>query len=142
MQRLTAAVAALVGGLVLTSAAVAAVAPGTYKGNLYAGATKIAASPVTIKVAGAKVTITVAKFPIKCQGPTGAFDQPSDPMKYVFKGTLKGNVLSGQYADPLGGTGEYVTARGKFTAATKTFAGTLAFVGRCKGTSAVKAKKV
>lgn len=142
MKRLTAAVAALAGALVLTAVAAAAVAPGTYKGHLYTGATKLAGSPATIKVAGTKVTITVAKFPIKCQGPSGAFDQASAPTKYVFKGTLKGNAVSGQYIDPLGGTGEYVTAKGKFTPATKSFAGTLSSVGRCKGTSAVKAKKV
>lgn len=140
MKRLTAAAIALA-ALVLTAAAVAAVAPGSYKGHLYAGTKKLAGSPATVVVAGAKVTITVAKFPIKCQGPSGAFDQPSAPTKYVFKGTLKGNAVSGTYVDPLGGTGEYVTAKGKFTPATKSFAGTLASVGRCKGTSAVKAKK-
>ncbi len=141
MKRLTAAAAALVGALVLTAAAVAAVAPGAYKGHLYVGAKKIAGSPATVAVAGAKVTITVAKFPIKCLSPMGTYTQASPPTKYVFKGTLKGNAVSGTYVNPLGGTGEYVTAKGKFTPATKSFAGTLSSVGRCKGTSAVKAKK-
>jgi hypothetical protein len=139
MKRLSAAVAALAGALVLTAVAAAAVAPGTYKGNLYTGATKGAAA--TVVVAGTKVTITVPKFPIKCLAPTGGYTQPSDPTKYVWKGTLKGNKVAGNYINPLGGTGEYFTAKGTFTAATKSFAGTLGFVGRCKGTSAVKAKK-
>ena len=123
----------------LTAAAVAAVAPGTYKGNLYAGATKRA--PATVTVAGTKVTIKVAKFPIKCQGPSGKFDQPSAPMKYEFKGTLKGNVVSGNYISPLGGTGEYFTAKLTYAAATKSFSGKIGFVGRCQGTSTLKAKK-
>ena len=62
-------------------------------------------------------------------------------MKYVFKGTLKGSKVSGNYIDPLGGTGEYFTATGSFAPATKTFVGKLSFVGRCKGTSSVRAKK-
>lgn len=62
-------------------------------------------------------------------------------MKYVFKGTLKGSKVSGNYIDPLGGTGEYFTANGSFAPATKTFVGKLSFVGRCKGTSSVRAKK-
>ena len=71
MKRLvSAAAAALVGAAVLTAAAVAAVAPGTYKGNLYTGATKGAAATVT--VAGNKVTIKAAKFAVKCQGASGA----------------------------------------------------------------------
>ena len=41
----------------------AAVTPGTYKGNLYAGATK--GVPATVTVIGTKVTIKVAKVPIK-----------------------------------------------------------------------------
>jgi hypothetical protein len=49
--------------------------------------------------------------------------------------------VSGQYINPLGGTGEFFTAKGTFTPATKSFAGTLSFTGHCRGTSAVKAKK-
>jgi 2',3'-cyclic-nucleotide 2'-phosphodiesterase (5'-nucleotidase family) len=140
MKRLvSAAVVALACAAMLTAAAVAAPAPGTYKGNLYAGATKLA--PATITVAGTKVTIKVAKFPIKCQGPSGKFDQPSAPMKYEFKGTLKGNVVSGTYISPLGGTGEYFTAKLTYAAATKSFTGKVGFVGRCQGTSTLKAKK-
>ena len=140
MKRLVSAAGlALLGAAVLTAAAVAAVAPGTYKGNLYAGATKLA--PATVTVAGTKVTIKVAKFPIKCQGPSGKFDQPSEPMKYEFKGALKGNVVSGQYVNPLGGTGEYFTAKLTYAAATKSFTGKVGFVGRCQGTSTLKAKK-
>ena len=136
--RFAAAVAALA-ALALTAVATAAVAPGTYKGNVYAGTKKGAAA--TVVVAGTKVTITVAKFPIKCLGPSGGYTQVSPPMKYVWKGTLKANKVSGNYMDPLGGTGEYFTAKGTFTAATKSFAGTLGFVGRCRGTSTVKAIK-
>ena len=142
MKRFTAAVAAIVAALALTAVAVAALAPGTYKGHLYAGTKKIVASPATIKVAGANVTVGVAKFPIKCQGPSGAYDQTAAPMKYVFKGKAKGNKVTGTYIDPLGGTGEYFTAKLTFAPATKSFAGTLSFVGRCKGTANVKAKKV
>ncbi len=141
MKRLTAAVAGLASALTLTAVAVAAVAPGTYKGHLYAGTSKIASSPATIAVAGMKVTISVPKFPVKCLGPSGGYTQPGSPMKYVFKGVLKGNRVSGQYINPLGGTGEFFTAKGTFTPATKSFAGTLAFTGQCRGTSAVKAKK-
>jgi hypothetical protein len=83
----------------------------------------------------------VAKFPIKCLGPSGKYDAASAPMKYEFKGTLKGNKVSGNYVNPLGGTGEFFTAKGTFTPATKTFAGTLSFTGQCRGTAAVKAKK-
>jgi hypothetical protein len=137
----SAAVAALVGALTLAAVAVAAVAPGTYKGHLYTGATKVAAAPATVVVAGTKVTVTVARFPIKCLGPSGGYTQASAPMKYVFKGALKGNKVSGTYINPLGGTGEYFTTKGTFTPATKSFAGTLAFVGHCRGTSAVRAKR-
>lgn len=140
MKRLVSAAAvALVGAAVLAVSAVAAPAPGTYKGNLYAGATKGAAATVT--VAGTKVTVKAAKFPIKCIGPSGKYDQASAPRPYVFKGTLKGNSVSGMYIDPLGGTGEYFTAKLTYAAATKSFTGTIGFMGRCKGTSTVKAKK-
>ena len=138
-RRLSAAAVALVGAATLAVTATAAVAPGTYKGNVYAGATK--GAPATVTVAGPKVTISVPKFPIKCLAPTGAYTQPSAPMKYVFKGTLKGNKVTGNYINPLGGTGEFFTAKGTFTPATKSFAGSLTFTGRCRGTSAVKAKK-
>jgi hypothetical protein len=140
-RHVSAAVIALVAALAVTAAAVAAVAPGTYKGHLYTGATKVTTSPATLAVAGTKVTIKVAKFPIKCQGPSGKFDQPSAPMKYEFKGTLKGNVVSGQYISPLGGTGEYFTAKLTYAAATKSFTGKVGFVGRCQGASTLKAKK-
>ena len=140
MKRLvSAATAALVGAALFTAVAVAAPAPGTYKGNLYTGATK--QSPATVTVAGKKVTIKVAKFPIKCLGPSGKFDAASAPMKYEFKGTLKGNVVSGNYINPLGGTGEYFTAKLTYAAATKSFSGKIGFVGRCQGTSTLKAKK-
>jgi len=140
MKRLVSAAAvALVGAAILTASAVAAVAPGTYKGNLYTGATKQA--PATVTVAGSKVTITVPKFPVKCLAATGAYTQPGPPQKYVWKGTLKGNKVSGNYVDPLGGTGEFYSAKGTFTPATKSFAGTLSFTGHCRGTAAVKAKK-
>ncbi len=140
MKRLvSASVVGLVGALLLTAAAVAAVAPGTYKGNLYTGATKLA--PATVTVAGKKVTIKVAKFPIKCQGASGKFDMASAPMKYEFKGSLKGNAVSGAYVAPLGGTGEYFTAKGTFAPATKSFTGKIGFVGKCRGTSTMKAKK-
>lgn len=138
-RHVSAAVIALVASLAVTAAAVAAVAPGTYKGNLYAGATK--GAPATIALAGTKVTIKVAKFPIKCQGPSGKFDMASAPMKYEFKGTLKGHVVGGTYRDPLGGTGEYFTAKLTYAAATKSFTGQIGFVGKCQGTSTLKAKK-
>jgi hypothetical protein len=140
-RQLPAAAVALVGAATLTVSAIAAVAPGTYKGHLYAGATKIAGSPATVAVAGTKITITVPKFPVKCLAPTGAYTQPGAPQKYVWKGTLKGNKVTGNYINPLGGTGEYHTAKGTFTPATKSFAGTLSFTGHCRGTAAVKAKK-
>jgi len=140
MKRLVSAAAvALVGAAILTVSALAAVAPGTYKGNVYAGATKGAAATVT--VAGNKVTIKVPKFPIKCLGASGKYDMASAPMKYEFKGTLKGNVVSGQYISPLGGTGEYFTAKLTYAAATKSFSGKIGFVGRCQGSSTLKAKK-
>ena len=139
MKHLTAVAATLVAALAVTAGAVAAVAPGTYKGNVYAGMTKGAAA--TVVVAGTKVTISVPKFPVKCLAPSGGYTQPGAPMKYVWKGTLKGSRIAGNYINPLGGTGEYFTAKGTFTAATKSFAGTLSFTGMCRGTSAVKAKK-
>src|SRR5690349_13820183 len=93
MKRLVhAAVAALLAAAVFTAAAVAVPSAGTYKGNLYAGAKK--GAPGTVTVAGKKVTIKVAKFPIKCLAATGKYDAPSPPVKYEFKGTLKGNSVS------------------------------------------------
>ena len=135
-------VIALVGAATLTVAGVAAVAPGTYKGSLYlASGAKIPGSLSTVTVVGKKVTIKAPKFTVKCQGPSGKYDMPSAPIKYQFKGTLKGNAVSGSYVPPLGGTGEYFTAKGTFSPAKKSFTGTLSFVGRCKGTSTIKAKK-
>jgi hypothetical protein len=126
----------------LTVAAVAVVTPGKYKGSLYqANGKQVANAPVTISVVGKKVTINAPRLPIMCQSPSGKFDMPSPPTKYVFKGTLKGNAVSGNYVPPLGGTGEYFVAKGSFAPATKTFVGKLSFVGRCKGTSTVRAKK-
>ena len=137
-----AGVIALIGAATLTSAAVAAVAPGTYRGSLYlASGAKIPGSPATVTVVGKKVTIKAPKFAVKCQGPSGKYDMPSAPIKYQFKGTLKGNVVSGSYIPPLGGTGEHFMAKGTFSPAKKSFTGTLSFVGRCKGTSMIKAKK-
>lgn len=138
-RSMSAAVAGVVGVLVLAGAAVAAVAPGTYKGNLYSGATKLA--PATVTVAGDKVTIKVAKFPIKCQDASGKFSVASAPVKYEFKGTLKGSTVSGTYIPPLGGTGEYFTAKGTFASATRSFSGKLGSVGKCRGTWTVKVKK-
>lgn len=135
------AVAGLALALTFTVAAAAAVAPGTYKGDLYKGAKKIAKHPVTIKVVGKNVTITAPKLPVMCLSPMGTYTQPGAPMKYVFKGTLKGNKVGGMYVNPLGGTGEYFKAAGTFAPATKSFTGTLSFVGRCKGTATVRAKK-
>ena len=62
-------------------------------------------------------------------------------MKYVFKGKLNGNKVTGTYINPLGGTGEYFKASGSFAPATKFFTGKLSFVGRCKGTATARAKK-
>ncbi len=141
-RHVLAGVVALIGAATLTSAAVAAVVPGTYKGSLHlASGAKIPGSPATVTVAGNKVTIKAPKFAIKCQGPSGKYDMPSAPIKYEFKGTRKGNAVSGTYIPPLGGTGEYFTAKGTFSPAKKSFTGTLSFVGRCKGTSTIKAKK-
>ena len=58
-----------------------------------------------------------------------------------FKGTIKGNTVNGTYASPLGGTGEYFVAKGRFTPATKSLTGTLSFMGKCRGTATVRAKK-
>jgi hypothetical protein len=136
-----AAVAALSMLTVAAVAAVDAVTPGKYKGSLYrANGKPVANAPVTISVVGKKVTITAPRLPIMCQSPSGKFDMPS-VNKYEFKGTLKGNAVSGTYISPLGGTGEYFVAKGSFAPATKTFVGKLSFMGRCKGTSTVRAKK-
>jgi hypothetical protein len=141
-RHVLAAVAALVGAGTLAVAAGAAVAPGTYKGNLVlASGAKIAGSPATVTVTGSNVTIKAPKFAVKCLGPSGGYTVPSAPIKYEFKGKLKGNAVSGNYIPPLGGTGEYFTAKGTFTPAANSFSGKLSFVGKCQGTSAVKAKK-
>ncbi|MEJ7568153.1 MAG: hypothetical protein WKF41_07795 [Gaiellaceae bacterium] len=114
-----------------------------YKGSLYqANGAKIANAPATISVVGAKVTINAPRLPVKCLSPNGTFTAPSAPIKYVFKGTLKGNAVSGNYVPPLGGTGEYFVAKGSFFPATKTFVGKLSFFGKCQGTSTLRAKKV
>ena len=140
MKRLVyAATVAVLFAAVLAVAAVAAPSPGTYKGNIYAGTKKGAAG--SVKVAGTKVTIKVAKFPCKRQGPSGKFDTPSAPGPYEYKGTLKGNSVSGTYIDPLGGTGEYTTAKLTYSAATKSFTGKIGRVGYCRGTSTLKVKK-
>ena len=140
MKRLVyVALAAVLGAALFTVAAVAAPAPGKYKGNIYAGVKK--GAPGTVTVAGKKVTIKVAKFPCKRQGPSGKFDVPSTPYLYEYKGTLKGNSVSGTYIDPLGGTGEYTTAKLTYSAATKSFSGKIGRGGKCQGTSTLKAKK-
>ncbi len=127
--------AALVGASMLATTASAAVLPGTYKGKVAGGAA------ATVTVAGNKVTINVAKFPIKCLAPTGTYTQPS-ATKYVFKGTIKAGKVSGTYVAPLAGNGEYFKAKGTFYRATKSFVGTLGVVQQmCRGTAAVKAKK-
>jgi hypothetical protein len=141
-RHVLAAVVALIGAATLTAAAVAAVAPGTYKGSLHlASGSKIAGSPATVTVAGNKVTIKAPKFAVKCQAPSGEYTMPSAPITYEFKGTLKGNAVSGNYIPPLGGTGEYFTAKGSFSPATKSFSGKLSFVGKCQGTSTIRATK-
>ena len=91
MKRLVyAAVVAVLCAGVLAVAAVAAPAPGTYKGNIYAGAKKGAAG--TVKVAGTKVTIKVAKFPCKRQSPSGKFDIPSAPFALRVQGHAEGQL--------------------------------------------------
>ena len=144
MKRQVLAVALVVATAVsvLTVAAAAAVVPGKYKGSLYqANGAKIANAPATLAVAGTKVTITAPRLPINCQAPDGTYTTPQAPMKYEFKGTIKGNIVNGTYAPPLGGTGEYFVAKGRFSPATKSFAGTISFMGRCRGTATVRAKK-
>jgi hypothetical protein len=137
-----AGVIALIGAATLTVSAVAAVAPGTYRGSLHlASGAKIPGSPATVTVAGKKVTIKAPKFAVKCLDASGAYTLPTAPIKYEFKGTLKANKVSGNYIAPLGGTGEYFTAKGTFSPATKSFTGKLSFVGKCQGTSTIKAKK-
>ena len=137
-----AGVVALIGAATLTVAAAAAVAPGTYKGSLHlASGSKIPGAPATVTVAGNKVTIKAPKFTVKCLDPRGGYTMPTAPIKYEFKGTLKANKVSGNYMPPLGGTGEYFTAKGVFSPATKSFTGKLSFVGKCQGTSTIKAKK-
>ena len=141
-RQVLAAMAALVAAVTITTAAVSAVAPGTYKGSLHqANGTKIANAPATISVVGTKVTINAPRLPVKCLSPSGTFTAPSAPIKYVFKGVLRGNAVSGNYVPPLGGTGEYFVAKGTFFPATKSFVGKLSFVGKCQGTSTVRAKK-
>jgi hypothetical protein len=127
---------------IFTVGAAAAVAPGTYKGSLYgANGAKLANAPVKIVVAGTKITITAPRLPIKCQAADGTFTAPSPPTSYTWKGTLKGNSVSGNYISPVGGTGEYFTAKGSFSPAKNSFTGKVGFVGRCKGTSTAKATK-
>jgi hypothetical protein len=141
-RHVLAAVVALIGAATLTVAAVAAVAPGTYKGSLHlASGAKMPGSPATVTVASKRVTIKAPKFAVKCLDASGGYTAPSPPIKYEFKGMLKGNAVSGTYSSSLGGTGEYFTAKGTFSPATKSFTGKLSFVGRCRGTSTVKAKK-
>lgn len=127
---------------VLTVTAVAAVAPGMYKGSLHqANGVKIANAPATVSVVGKKVTINAPRLPIKCLSASGTYTTPSPPIRYVFKGALKGNEVNGNYIPPLGGTGEYFVAKGRFSPATKSFVGKLSFMGKCRGTSTVRAKK-
>ncbi len=141
-RQVLAGVVAFIGAAMLTMAAVAAVAPGTYKGSLYVvSGSKTPSSPATITVTGNKVTIKAPKFEVKCPSPTGEYKTSAEPVKYEFKGTLKANAVSGSYIPPLGGTGEYFTAKGTFSPVTKSFTGALSYVGHCKGTWAIRAKK-
>jgi hypothetical protein len=144
MKRPVVASAALVVAAlsVFTVAAVAAVPPGIYKGSLYqTSGTKVANAPATVSVVGTKVTINAPRLPINCLSASGTYTMPSAPMRYIFKGSLKGNLVSGNYVAPLGGTGEYFVAKGRFYPATKSFVGKLGFMGKCQGTSTVRAKK-
>ena len=139
---LTAGLVAIAALSLLTVAAGAAVAPGTYKGYLYlANGAKNSLSPATISVVGTKVTINTPRLPIKCLSASGTYTMDSAPIKYVYKGTLKGNQVSGTYVAPLGGTGEYFVAKGSFFPATKSFVGKLSFMGKCQGTSTVRVTK-
>ena len=141
-RHVLAGVVALIGAAMLTMAAVAAVAPGMYKGSLYvASGSKTPGSPATVTVTGNKVTIKAPKFEVKCPSASGEYTTSADPVKYEFKGTLKANAVSGTYIPPLGGTGEYFTAKGTFSPVTKSFTGALSYVGHCKGTWTIKAKK-
>jgi hypothetical protein len=127
---------------VFAVAVFAAVAPGTYKGSLYqANGAKVANAPATIVVVGTKVTINAPRLPIKCLAADGTYTLAAAPIKYVFKGTLKGSAVSGNYIPPLGGTGEYFVAKGSFFPATRSFVGKLSFKGKCQGASTVRAKK-
>lgn len=130
----------VVAALSVTVAALAAV-PGTYRGSLYQAGVKVANAPATVSVVGTKVTITAPRLPVMCLSASGAYDMPSAPVRYVFKGTRKGNQVNGKYISPLGGTGEYFVAKGRFIPATKSFLGTLSFMGKCQGTSTVRVKK-
>ena len=68
-RHVLAAVVAIIGAATLTVSAVAAVAPGTYKGSLHlASGAKIPGSPATVTVAGKKVTIKAPKFADQVQG--------------------------------------------------------------------------
>ena len=68
------------------------------------------------------------KFPVKCLAADGTYTQPGSPQKFVWKGTLKANKVTGNYIDPLGGTGELLHGQGRhLTPATKSFTGTLSF---------------
>lgn len=107
-----------------------------------ASGAKIANAPATISVVGIKVTIKAPRLPAKGLSPSGTYRVPRAPIAYEFKGTLKGKTVSGNYAPPLGGTGEYFVAKGTFFPATKTFVGKLSVVTRgYQGTSTVRAKK-
>jgi hypothetical protein len=139
-MKVAASAVLVIAALSVTVAAVAAV-PGTYKGSLYQAGVKVANAPATVSVVGTKVTINTPRLPIKCLAADGTYTMPSAPIRYIFKGSRKGNLVSGKYIAPLGGTGEYFVAKGRFIPATKSFVGTLSFMGKCQGTSAVRAKK-
>lgn len=107
-----------------------------------ASGAEIANAPATISVVGIKVTIKAPRLPAKGLSPSGTYRVPRAPIAYESKGTLKGNTVSGNYAPPLGGTGEYFVAKGTFFPATMTFVGKLSVVTRgYQGTSTVRAKK-
>ena len=144
-RHVLAAVVAIIGAATLTVSAVAAVAPGTYKGSLHlASGAKIPASPATVTVAGNKVTIKAPKFPDQVPWRPPASSRPAlGPDEVRVQGDDQGRKkVSGNYIAPLAGNGEYFSAKGTFSRATKSFAGTLSVVQQmCRGSATIKAKK-
>lgn len=142
-RRLLAAAAAVVAvACTWTAAAAAAVPPGTYKGSLYlpSGA-KIAGAPVTLTIVASKLTIKAPKLPIKCRDAAGGYSQPSDPIAYEYRATMRTNTISGPYISPLAGSGEFFLATVVYASDTRSFSGKLAFSGKCKGSASFRATK-